>query len=215
MISKGLVLGLAGVMAAWAVALAASAAPATPSSAPVAQVGDDWPAWGHDPGGQRFSPLATIDRGNVRSLKVAWTFHTGDAYQPKGSKATAFEATPLYVDGTLYLSTPLGRVIALDPVTGKQRWAFDPKIDKDAGYGDFASRGVSTWKSPAGQRRIFLATIDARLIAVDPAPGKPSADFGQNGIVDLRRGLRIAPAPDGYADYEETSPPAIIGNMIV
>jgi len=143
-----------------------------------AQTGDDWPVWGHDPGGQRFSPLSTIDRGNVRSLKVAWTFHTGDAYQPKNSKPTAFEATPIYVDGTLYLSTPLGRVIALDPVTGRQRWAFDPKIDKDAGYGDYASRGVSTWKSPAGQRRIFVATIDAHLIALDAATGKPCADFG-------------------------------------
>src|SRR5436305_1755982 len=174
-----------------------------------AQAGDDWPAWGHDPGGQRFSPLSMIDRGNVRSLKVAWTFHTGDAYQPKDSKPTAFEATPIYVDGTLYLSTPLGRVIALDPVTGRQRWAYDPKIDKDAGYGDYASRGVSTWKSPAGQRRIFMATIDAHLIALDAATGKPCADFGDNGVIDLRRGLRI-PVPAGrYADYEETSPPVL------
>ena len=180
-----------------------------------AQTDAEWPAWGRDPGGQRFSPLATIDRGNVQALKVAWTFRTGDAYQPKDSRPTAFEATPLYVDGTLYLSTPLGRILALDPVTGQQRWAYDAKINKDAGYGDFASRGVSTWKSPAGQRRIFLATIDARLIAVDAATGKPCADFGENGIVDLRRGLRIPPAPDGYADYEETSPPAVIGNMIV
>ncbi|HEY2289193.1 MAG TPA: PQQ-binding-like beta-propeller repeat protein, partial [Thermoanaerobaculia bacterium] len=180
-----------------------------------AQAGDDWPAWGHDPGGQRFSPLSMIDRGNVRALKVAWTFHTGDAYQPKNSKPTAFEATPIYVDGTLYLSTPLGRVIALDPVTGRQRWAYDPKIDKDAGYGDYASRGVSTWKSPSGQRRIFIATIDAHLIALDAATGKPCADFGENGVVDLRRGLRI-PVPAGhYADYEETSPPAIVGNTVV
>jgi len=185
------------------------------SVAAYAQTGEDWPAWGHDPGGQRFSPLSMIDRGNVRSLKVAWTFHTGDAYQPKSSKPTAFEATPIYVDGTLYLSTPLGRVIALDPVTGQQRWAYDPKIDKDAGYGDYASRGVATWKSPAGQRRIFVATIDAHLIALDAATGKPCADFGENGVVDLRRGLRIPPASDRYADYEETSPPAIVGVTVV
>jgi quinoprotein glucose dehydrogenase len=202
MISRNLVLALAGVIAAWG-------APAIP------QTSAEWPAWGRDPGGQRFSPLATIDRGNVRTLKVAWTFRTGDAYQPKDSRPTAFEATPIYVDGTLYLSTPLGRILALDPVTGRQRWAYDAKIRKDMGYGDFASRGVSTWKSPSGQRRIFLATIDARLIAVDAATGKPCADFGENGAVDLRRGLRIPPAPDGYADYEETSPPAVIGDMIV
>ena len=100
-------------------------------------------------------------------------------------------------------------------MTGRQRWAYDAKIDKDAGYGDFASRGVSTWKSPAGQRRIFLATIDAHLIAVDAATGKPCADFGDNGVVDLRRGLRIPVPADRYADYEETSPPAVVGNTIV
>jgi len=178
-------------------------------------VDGDWPAWGRDAGGQRFSPLAAIDRGNVHTLKVAWTFRTGDAYQPKESRSTAFEATPLYVDGTLYLATPLGRILALDPVTGRQLWAYDAKIEKDAGYGDFVNRGVSTWKSPTGQRRVFLASIDARLIAVDAATGKPCADFGTNGIVDLRRGLRIPPQPDGYADYEETSPPAIVGNTVV
>ena len=72
---------------------------------------DDWPVHGGDPGGQRFSTLKEINRDNVKSLKVAWTYRTGDAYQPKNSRGTAFEATPLYVDGTLYLSTPLGRVI--------------------------------------------------------------------------------------------------------
>src|SRR5689334_14305029 len=96
----------------------------------------DWPSYGHDPGGERFSPLNAINRSNVGRLKIAWTFRTGDAYQPKESKPTAFEATPLYIEGTLYLSTPLGRAIALDPVTGRQRWAYDPKIDKDKGYGD-------------------------------------------------------------------------------
>src|ERR1700739_2666478 len=79
----------------------------------LAQSGD-WPTYGHDPGGQRFSPLTTINTSNVQSLKIAWTYRTGDAYAPpSGSRPTQFEATPLYVDGTLYLSTPLGRVIAL------------------------------------------------------------------------------------------------------
>src|SRR5439155_4312718 len=123
---------------------------------------------------------ASINRQNVQSLKVAWTFRTGDAYQPKHGRPTAFEATPLYVDGTLYLGTPLGRIIALDPVSGQQRWSYDPKIDKDKGYGDFANRGVSLWQSPSGQRRIFIATVDARLIAVDATTGKPCVDFGDH-----------------------------------
>src|SRR5205823_8016758 len=99
---------------------------------------DDWPVYGGDPGGQRFSTLKEINRENVKSLKVAWTYRTGDAYQPKNSRGTAFEATPLYVGGTLYLSTPLGRVIALDPVSGKERWSYDGKVDRDKGYGDYA-----------------------------------------------------------------------------
>ena len=173
----------------------------------------EWPAYGHDPGGQRFSPLTGINTQNVQSLQVAWTFRTGDAHQPVRGRPTAFEATPLYVNGKLYLGTPLGRVIALDPVSGRQVWAYDAKVPRDEGYGDFASRGVSMWQSPRGQRRIFFATIDARLIALDAATGKPCSDFGDNGIVNLRNGLRIA-ARD-FADYEETSPPAIVGNTII
>jgi quinoprotein glucose dehydrogenase len=174
---------------------------------------DDWPVYGHDPGGQKFSPLATIHRGNVSSLRIAWIYRTGDAYQPKQSRPTAFEATPLHIDNTLYLSTPLGRIIALDPVTGKERWSYDSKIDRDKGYGDFASRGVSAWRSPSGKLRIFLATIDARLTAVDAATGKPCADFGDNGVVNLRNGLRIP--PKRFSDYEQTSPPAVVGDTII
>ncbi|HEX4165649.1 MAG TPA: pyrroloquinoline quinone-dependent dehydrogenase [Bryobacteraceae bacterium] len=174
----------------------------------------DWPTYGHDGGGQRFSPLEAINRANVKDLRIAWTFRTRDAYQPPDSKPTAFETTPLYVDGTLYVGTPLGRVLALDPVTGRQRWSYDPHIDRDKGYGDYSHRGVSTWAGPQkGSRRIFIATIDARLISLDAATGEPAADFGDNGIVDLRHGLRIA--PHGFADYEETSPPAVIGNNII
>jgi quinoprotein glucose dehydrogenase len=173
----------------------------------------EWVYYGHDPGGQRYSPLAAINRSNVKALKVAWTFRTGDAYIPKEGRPTQFEATPLYVDGTLYIGTPLGRVIALDPVTGKERWSYDPHVDKDKGWGDNANRGVSTWKPATGARRIIMATIDARLIELDATTGKLCPGFGNEGIVDLRQGLRIQPR--WYEDYEETSPPAVVGQMIV
>jgi quinoprotein glucose dehydrogenase len=182
------------------------------SAVAIAAAQGDWEAYGRDAGGERFSPLDAINRSNVSSLEVAWTFRTGDAYQPPEGRPTAFEATPLHVDGTLFLSTPVGRVIALDPVTGQQRWAYDAKSPRDKGYGDFASRGVSTWKR-GSERRIFVATIDARLIALDAATGSPFAGFGQQGIVDLRKGLRIP--PEGFADYQVTSPPAVIGNTVV
>lgn len=173
----------------------------------------EWPVYGHDPGGQRFSPLTAINRQNVKSLQIAWTYRTGDAYQPQHGRPTAFEATPLYVDGKLYIGTPLGHVIALDPTTGHEIWSYNAKVPRDKGYGDFTNRGVSMWQSSSGQRRIFIATLDARLIALDAATGKTCQDFGDNGIVELRNGLRIAPR--GFADYEETSPPAISGNTIV
>jgi quinoprotein glucose dehydrogenase len=195
--------------ALFATVIAALVAPAVTS-----EPEDEWPAYGRDSGGGRFSPLTAINRRNIASLKVAWTFRTGDAYQPEHSRPTAFEATPLYVDGTIYFGTPLGRVIALDPVTGKERWSYDSAVPKDKGYGDFANRGVSTWKSAdSANRIIFVATIDARLIALDASTGKPRAGFGDNGVVNLRDNLRIAPR--GFADYEETSPPAILGNTIV
>lgn len=76
----------------------------------------DWPNYGHDPGGERFSPLNQINKGNVSQLKVAWTYHTGDVSDSgKYGTRSAFETTPIMVDGTLYLSTAFNRVVALDP----------------------------------------------------------------------------------------------------
>src|SRR4029077_10607484 len=90
----------------------------------------EWPSYGNDPGGQRYSPLDHINRDNVAQLKVAWTYHTGDVSNGSHTKRKgSFENTPIMVDGTMYLSTPFNRVIALDPATGHEKWTFDPKID--------------------------------------------------------------------------------------
>ena len=178
---------------------------------------DDWPHYGHDAGGARYSPLTQIDRANVARLKPAWTFHTGDLVDRGGNQRSGFEATPIVVDDTLFLTTGLNRVIALDPETGRQRWAFDPKIDATSGYGDgLINRGVSTWLDRAARpgdpcrRRLFEATLDARLVAVDAASGLPCAGFGANGEVSLtgvdryRRGA-----------YHMTSPPAVIDDLVI
>jgi quinoprotein glucose dehydrogenase len=169
----------------------------------------DWPAYGNDPGGMRYSPLTQINHGNVDRLKVAWTFHTGDISDGRnGWKRSGLETTPILVDGTLYLTTAFNRVIALDPATGRQRWAFDPQIDRSLDYGDgLINRGVSTWldsSRPEGQpcrRRIYEATLDARLVALDAATGKPCADFGGKGEVQL------ANVP-GYGDRARGGAPA-------
>ncbi len=174
----------------------------------------EWASYGRDPGGTRYSPLSGINRKNVTKLERAWTYHTGDLYQPKNGRATALETTPLFVDDTLFITTPIGRVAALDPETGKERWSFDPKINKDAGYGDFANRGAATWvDKERKQRRIFVTPIDARLIALDAATGKPCADFGKDGQIDLRIGLKNP--PEATSEYETTSPPAVIGNLVI
>jgi len=178
----------------------------------------DWAHYGHDAGGMRYSPLAQINRENVASLKIAWTFHTGDISDGKGRrKRSGFESTPLMVDSTLYLTTPFNRVIALDPETGAQRWAYDPKITLDGEYGDgLVNRGVSTWLDPFRataqpcRRRIFEVTQDARLVAIDVATGSPCADFGEAGQVSLRdvSGYRA-----GW--YHMTSPPAMIDGLVI
>ena len=191
-----------------------SAPPAAPAAGPT----DDWPFYGHDPGGMRYSPLTEINPQNVGQLKVAWTFHTGDVSDGSGDRQrSGFENTPILVDGTLYLSTPFNRVIALDPTTGVQRWAYDPKIDPTWDYGDgLINRGVATWVDPAQaasapcRRRIFEATVDARLLALDAATGKPCADFGENGQVSLNDVPRYH---RGW--YHITSPPAVVDDVVV
>lgn len=175
----------------------------------------DWPAYGRDHGGSRFSPAAQITRDNVAGLEVAWVYRTGDWVPGR----TRFEATPLLAGGTLFVSTPLGRVIALHPETGAERWSFDPRIDLAGRYGDFANRGVALWQDPraapdaACRRRVFVAPIDARLIALDAATGRPCADFGSDGTVDLQRDLLNPPFEPG--EYQITSPPAIAGDLVI
>ncbi len=194
---------------------------AAQAPAPVpAPASGDWPVYGRDPGGSRFSPLTQITRENVSRLAVAWVYRTGDSgIQPRRGRPPALEATPLAVDGVLYLGTPTGRVLALDPLTGRERWRHDPGVDPERGYGDFASRGVSYWRDPAAPpgapcaRRIFFATIDARLLSLDAATGTPCAGFGERGVVNLRTGLRTPPAE--FAFYQVTSPPAIVGDLVI
>ena len=179
----------------------------------------DWPTYGNDPGGTRYSPLSQIDRGNVNRLRVAWTYRTGeDAGTNGASSRVAFEATPIVVDGTLYLSTPFGRVIALDPETGVERWTYDPHIDRDGTFAAVTSRGVSIWLDTAAvtgsacRRRVFVGTVDARLIALDAATGSPCADFGRSGQVNLTEGITIG---RDCRCYYVTSPPAIVSGLVV
>ena len=182
----------------------------------------DWSVNGSE-GGTHYSALDEISRTNVDSLEVAWVFRTGDVSDgvaDSSGPATAFEATPLMLDGTLYIATPSARVIALDPERGTPRWTFDAHIDRvSLAHDEVTTRGVSAWVDSARpesmpcRTRIFLATFDARLIALDGHSGTPCADFGRAGIVDLHVGVRGA---DRLAhEYHVTSPPAIIDGLVV
>jgi quinoprotein glucose dehydrogenase len=179
-----------------------------------------WEANGRDVQGTRYLPAQEITRENVGRLEIAWTYRTGESAPGFATeKPASFEATPLLVDGTLYVGTPLGRVIAFDPTTGQESWVFDPKIARDVTYGDFASRGVSSWLDDAAaagticRRRIFVATAQSQLIALDARDGKPCTGFGRDGRVDLTAGLRIPPfEPQAYS---MTSPPVVVSGLVV
>ena len=182
--------------------------------------GGDWPVYGRDAGGTRFSPLAQITRENVTKLQVAWTYHTGIPDMSSMShRPPALEVTPIVVDGMMYVISPTGIVAALDPATGTERWRYDAGVNPHRGYGDFASRGVTFWRDARAAtgrpcaRRIFAATIDARLYALDAGSGRPCAGFGTNGAVDLRAGLRVPPLE--FEFYEVTSPPAVVGDLVI
>jgi quinoprotein glucose dehydrogenase len=189
-----------------------------PSAAAAPAAADDWPFYGHDAGGMRYSPLTQITGANIARLTVAWVFHTGDISDGQdGAKRSGFETAPLVVDGTLYLTTPFNRVIALDAASGAKRWAFDPIVELQGDYGDgLINRGLATWVDPVRhvrdvcRRRLFEATLDARLIALDAASGAPCADFGEKGQVSLRSVPAYQP---GW--YHMTSPPAIIGDLVI
>jgi quinoprotein glucose dehydrogenase len=178
----------------------------------------DWGYYGGDAFGRRFSSLDQINRGNVAHLELAWSYRTGElgAGFARAGRLT-FEATPVLAFGALYLETATNIVIALDPQTGAQRWRFDPHVERAARYSEASARGVSVWEDSEQQpalscrRRVFTGTLDARLIALDADSGRPCADFGSGGSVDLTRGVRIRD-PGAYL---VTSPPAIYGNLVI
>jgi quinoprotein glucose dehydrogenase len=177
-----------------------------------------WPNYGKDGGGTRYSPATQIDRTNVTQLKAAWTYRTGALPRdPELDKKAAFEATPILVDGKLFLSTPYDHVIALNPETGTKIWEFAPTLELPYGASEVTSRGVSAWReksAKAGQPcalRIFVGTLDARLIALDGETGKPCSDFGENGEIDLAVGVKLRDP----GDYQVTSAPAIFKDLVI
>jgi quinoprotein glucose dehydrogenase len=199
-----------------------AAAATSVQSAPVQS--DGWSAYGGDPGGARYSSLTQITAQNVGELKVAWTFRTGELGQGvKDWRRSAFEATPILYKGTLYLTTSSTDIMAVNAASGQLRWRHDSQSRKDLHYSDGVSRGVSLWVDEQSSQealchaRIFAPTLDGRLLALDALTGKPCADFGEQGAVDLLKDIRSqSQDAGGWRNYGVTSPPAILdGNVIV
>ncbi len=166
----------------------------TPAQSPT---DTSWPTYGGDPGGQRYSPADQITPANVRNLHIAWEFHTQAlATTNPHRREAAFEATPILHDGTLFLSTPFNHVLAVDAASGQLKWRFDPKVPDNFLAGVYTSRGVAFWQDQGVQQpaipcdqRIFAATLDGRLLALDAHTGSLCPAFGTNGIVDLKKNL--------------------------
>ena len=173
-------------------------------------------------GATGISRTAAVPIGpeNVGRLAVAWTYDTRESTEPLpgGGKRPAFEATPVYAPpsvsregqdtGVLYLATPRGVVIAVDANTGHERWRVDLEIRKDANYSEFTSRGVTVRGD-----RLYVATIDARLVCLERDRGRRCEGFGTSGGVDLSAGLRRAPEYAG--EYGVSTPPAIYRDLVM
>ncbi|MBV4366633.1 membrane-bound PQQ-dependent dehydrogenase, glucose/quinate/shikimate family [Erwinia phyllosphaerae] len=185
--------------------------------------GNDWTAYGGTANGLRFSDLKQITSDNVSNLEVAWTYHTGDLQNDKDATEYTFEATPLKVNNTVYFCTPHNEVHALNPETGELKWKYQPAKDRSYLQQHQTCRGVSYYapdsaatassaNAPAYcRKRIFNATTDAKLVALDADSGKPCQDFGTNGIVDLRAGMgNIRPHA-----LMQTAAPLVAGNLVI
>ena len=191
--------------------------------------GTGWSYYGQDAGGRRYTALQQINAGNVSRLKLAWTYRTGELATYAGTNAlekACFETTPILIGRSLYFSTASDRVISVEAATGQQHWVYDPKVDLNGDYSEFSSRGVAAWPAKrtsdtrsgsavvgpdrnAGRDslRLFIGTIDGRLIALDAHTGHPLTAFGDNGTINLRAGVG--------KDIQETSPPAVIGDLVI
>lgn len=177
----------------------------------------EWPAWGGDLAATKYSTLTNINRGNVATLARAWEWATGET--PNTAPRTRpgnFQATPLMIGDTLYLSTSYNRVVALDATTGRELWSYDPKAylagQPPNGTG-FVHRGVATW-TDGKQRRIFMNSR-WNLIALDAATGNPIRDFGDTGVVNLTRDLGRNGKAVNQLHYTQTSPPVVWRNLVI
>src|ERR1044071_8785518 len=175
--------------------ISASLAPlmVTPSTGQQRTNVEEWPVYGGGNANAKYSPLSQINAPNVKNLQIAWRWKSPDVEilkARKGMDTWLNEGTPLMIGGVLYVSTSLSQVAAIDAATGKSIWVYNPesyKAGRPTNLG-FTHRGVAYWAG-GGSPRIFIGTCDSYLIALDARTGALSTDFGDNGKIDLTKGL--------------------------
>ena len=211
-----------GIILALLTAVATANAQAIPGALPDATKAlshGEWPAYAGTYASARYSPLAQIDRTNAKNLHVAWRWKSPDMAiketKPTVGPSFTNDSTPLMVGGTLYTSTSLSQVAAIDAATGETRWVYDPKVYEN-GLGlpanlGWLHRGVAYWRN-GDDERIVILTAFAQMIVLDAKTGKPVPAFGKDGRIDLAEGMR-RPVDRDY--YTMTSPPVIVRGVIV
>ncbi|HKQ16103.1 MAG TPA: PQQ-binding-like beta-propeller repeat protein [Steroidobacteraceae bacterium] len=169
----------------------------------------EWHYWGGDAGSTRYSSLDQIDAKNVRELQIAWQWQS---LPVEGRPDVNFKATPLMIDGVLYTSAGLHQAAAIDPKSGATLWVFTPEPRTIAGRGGVppSGRGVAYW-SDGREKRVFLNTLDGRLISIDARTGRADPKFGRQGTVLLKEQLTDRPVPM----VGSSSPPIVVGDVIV
>jgi quinoprotein glucose dehydrogenase len=186
------------------------------TSALAADTAGNWREYNADKSGSRFAAAADVTAESVKSMKVAWRWAMPDnalAADNPELRTWVNESTPIAVGGVLYTTSPMSLVSAIDGATGKTLWTYDPKAYQDGTPPNlgFINRGLTYWEEGA-DKRLIVGTADGYLIVLDAKTGKPVKSWGENGRVDLTKGLR---RPIDRSLVSVTSPPIVCGNQII
>ncbi len=185
-------------------------------TAPGGTENGEWRVYGGDNANRKYSPLAQINKDNVKNLTIAWKWESPDLKlqaQNRALTSYGYEATPLAIGPTLYISTSLSQVAAINAATGETIWVHDPeayKAGRPTNLG-FVHRGLAYW-TDGTEERLLVGTADAYLVALDAKTGKPIPSFGENGRVNLAKAIPLA---QNSRNYAVTSPPLICRDVVV
>ncbi|AZN70576.1 pyrroloquinoline quinone-dependent dehydrogenase [Georhizobium profundi] len=176
----------------------------------------EWTSFHGDIGSTKFSNVQSLTPETVENLERAWEFHTGDVADGSGElPETVWSATPVYANETLYLGTPFYRIVALDPATGEERWAYDSESTLEAlTQPALKNRGVAYWESgQAGtcEKRVYLGTMDAELHAVDADTGARCEAFAEGGVLNVNQWNTV----NDVFPFSLLQPPLVVGDTLL